>query len=330
MGTRPVRARRIRGSLLRPRRSYPPAWPEPFAQSSLRVCARAGRPALQPVRRPALHLRRAWRGAWRWRGRRSRSCRRRGCRRSRSWRGCRRSCRTWRCSGRRLGGCSRSRRCSRTWRCSRSRGCTGCWCRTWRSRRAWRSRRSRLAGRRRRSRMLGWYWPLRRLGHFGYVHQLDIEDQVRFGRDTGVVRRVARNVARSVGKLPGNEEPALAANLHSGKSLVKAGDQAAIALREGQGLHVHLRLSIGPHHRFAVFARHRGLAVGVRIELLACRRKVSRVVHVVHHVGLSLGSSADLDVFKAQRKVGFDDAASLGNRRRQLQPPIRGGAGHGF
>jgi hypothetical protein len=165
--------------------------------------------------------------------------------------------------------------------------------------------------------------PLRRLGHLGYVNQFYVEDQVGLGRDTWVVGRVTGNVARPVGKLPGNKEPALAANLHSCKALVEAGDEAAVALREGQRLRVaHHRLSIGPHLRFAIFAHHRRFAVGVRIELFAGRGKVPGVVHVVHHVGRGFSSGTDLHVFVAQRKIGLDDAANLGDFGRQLQPPI--------
>lgn len=145
-----------------------------------------------------------------------------------------------------------------------------------------------------------------------------------------MVRWAPRDVARSVGKLPRNKETALAANLHSGKALVKAGNQASIALRKDQGLHVHLRLSIGSHHRLAVFAHHRRLAVGIRIELLAGCRKITRVIHVVELVGLSVSPGTNLDVLKAQGEIGFDDAVNPGDRGGQLQPPIGGGAGSGL
>jgi len=145
-----------------------------------------------------------------------------------------------------------------------------------------------------------------------------------------VVGRVPRNVLGPISKLPGNKDAAFAANLHSCKALVEAWDEAAHTLREYERLRIaEFRLSIGPHHRLAVF-HHGRPAVAVRIELFAGRCKVPGVVHVVHHVGRSVCTGADLDLFVAQGKIGLDDTVNPGNSSGQLEPPIRGSCGGGL
>ena len=50
------------------------------------------------------------------------------------------------------------------------------------------------------------------------IDKFDIEDQISLGRNC------AGTAPRAIGKLPGNEEPPLAAYFHAGESLVKAGN----------------------------------------------------------------------------------------------------------
>jgi len=100
---------------------------------------------------------------------------------------------------------------------------------------------------------------LRRCGHFGNVDQFNIEDEVGFCGDPGMVGAVVGDGADSIGELPGDEEAALATDLHSGKALIEAGNEASHALGECHGLR-------RPHFGFAIFAEH-GFAVFVFLGL---------------------------------------------------------------
>ena len=61
----------------------------------------------------------------------------------------------------------------------------------------------------------------------------------------------------SIGQLPGNEDTALAADLHAIKALIKACYGLAIALREWQRLgRLQLGLAIVAHHRLSFNVLH--------------------------------------------------------------------------
>jgi hypothetical protein len=75
-----------------------------------------------------------------------------------------------------------------------------------------------------------------RHGRFGHVQQFHIENQVRFGGNSGMSRIGARAPPRAIGQLPGNEQTTLAAHLHSFKALAEARNQASSALRKAEGL----------------------------------------------------------------------------------------------
>lgn len=71
---------------------------------------------------------------------------------------------------------------------------------------------------------------LRRSGHLSYVNQFDIEDEIGFCGNPGMLGSVVGDDADSVSELPGNEDAALATDLHAGKALVEAGNKASHAL----------------------------------------------------------------------------------------------------
>ena len=116
------------------------------------------------------------------------------------------------------------------------------------------------------------HWGAIRWGrHIGDVHQFHVEDEIGFGRNHRVSWIWPDAASFAVSQLVGNEQATLAANLHAGKSLVKAGNQPAIALRESHGLRrTHLGFAVCAHHRLTVLVSlDRSRMVIGRIELFA-------------------------------------------------------------
>jgi hypothetical protein len=115
-------------------------------------------------------------------------------------------------------------------------------------------------------------------------------------------RAAGGHIACSIRQLPGNKQPALAADLHACKSLVEARNQAAHSLRKSHGLRVAVfGLPVIAHHRFAVLVHYgRAGMVERRVELHAIGSTPAGVVHFVLLVGLSQSAGAYLDVLIAQ------------------------------
>jgi len=170
---------------------------------------------------------------------------------------------------------------------------------------------------------------LRRCGHFRYIDQFNIEDEIGFCRDSGMVRTAVGDGADSVGELPGDEEATLATDLHAAKTLIKTGDEAAHALRKLHGLR-------RPYFWFAIFAED-GFAVLVflglagmvvrGVELDAVGGAVAGVLNLVQLAGLGIGAGSEFDVLVTQGEGGFDDAADRGHAGRQLDAGGRGCGG---
>ena len=137
--------------------------------------------------------------------------------------------------------------------------------------------------------------------HLHRIDQLDIEDQIGLRRNPGMRRIGSRPSPRAIRQLPGDKQPALAANLHSLESLIESRNHAAESLRKADRLRLaELRLAVGTKHRLAVLIPH-GLAMVLRrIELVARRRKPPCIEHLVDLVGLGLFAGPDLDLLIAQ------------------------------
>ena len=120
---------------------------------------------------------------------------------------------------------------------------------------------------------------LRRSRHISHVHKFDIEDEIGLGGNAGVVRAIG-NGAGSVGKLPGNEDAAFAADVHAFDGVVEAGDEAAHPLRKDKGRGIAQDgLAIGAGLGFAVL-HHRLLVVFPGIEFDAVRGAPAGVLDV--------------------------------------------------
>ena len=147
-----------------------------------------------------------------------------------------------------------------------------------------------------------------------------------------MVGAVVGNGAHSVGELPGNEETALATNLHAAKALVEAGNEAPHTLGKGHGLRgTHFGLAVFAEDRFAVFVLL-GLTGMVEggVELDAVGGAVSGVMNLVHFAWLGVGAGADLDVLITQGECALDDATSRGYAGRKLDAGGGRGRGGGF
>lgn len=140
------------------------------------------------------------------------------------------------------------------------------------------------------------HWAaLRRSRQFRYIDQFDIEDQVRLGGDSGMLQTVVGNLAAAISQLIGDEEAALAANLHADETHVKAGNGAALALRKRHGLRIaELRLAVIAEHRLAVLVLDRwaGVVIG-GVELDAVGSAIARVLHFVKLVRQGVSTGAD-------------------------------------
>lgn len=80
-----------------------------------------------------------------------------------------------------------------------------------------------------------------------------------------MIGTVVWNGSASIGQLPGNEDPALAANFHAGKPLVEAGNRSAHSLVKWKGLYIaQFGLAVIAQHGFAVFVPQRrpGMVAG--------------------------------------------------------------------
>ena len=169
--------------------------------------------------------------------------------------------------------------------------------------------------------------------HLGDFHQLDIEDQVGF-RGNSRMRRAACFIrgaigdhTRSIGELPRNEQAALAANLHSAKSLIEARNEAAHALGKRHGLRFsQLGFAILAEHRLAVFVFLWLAGVIERgVEFDAVCGAIAGVIHLIQLAGLGVGASADLDVLVFQRERALHHAPDWRYSGRQ-----RDGGSGGF
>jgi ABC-type cobalamin transport system ATPase subunit len=70
--------------------------------------------------------------------------------------------------------------------------------------------------------------------------------------------RTVRHGACSVSELPGNEDAALASNLHAGEAVVEAGDDTAHTLRKRHRLWIaHLGFAVGAKLGLAVLVTER-------------------------------------------------------------------------
>src|ERR1039458_4129894 len=170
-------------------------------------------------------------------------------------------------------------------------------------------------------RMIWWH------REFDYIHQLDVKDQVSLGRNPRMRRVRTRTSACTVCQLPGDENAALAANLHAFKSLVPAWNYATKALREADGLRIALlRLSIGIQHRLAVLVQLRSARMVVGAAKLApIDGQPTDIEDLVHLVGLGIGARADLDVLVAQGEGSLHYAFGRRNAVGQLDPRRHGG-----
>ena len=113
-----------------------------------------------------------------------------------------------------------------------------------------------------------------------HAHQFKIEDQVSFGWNTWMGSIRTGTAFCAVCELPGNEDAALAADLHAINAQVQAGHgPTARALEEAEGLGGRLFwLSVRPHHRLEVFIVYRAWRVIVgRVEFAAVRGKPNGV-----------------------------------------------------
>jgi hypothetical protein len=139
-------------------------------------------------------------------------------------------------------------------------------------------------------------------GHIGHVHQFDIEDQVGFCGNSRMVRATVGHRARSIGHLPGDEDAALAADFHAGKSLVKADNRAANALRKRHRLgRTLLGLAVVPEDRLAVLVQNRWAGMeGCGVEDDSIGGPVAGVENLVQLAGLSHSAGADLDLLVTQ------------------------------
>ena len=167
----------------------------------------------------------------------------------------------------------------------------------------------------------GRHWPsagrsrhsLHALRHVGYVQELDVKDEIGFGRNYGRPSRF------SISQLVGDEEAAFAAYFHACEALIPSRNDAAPALRKLDWLGMWLAhdwLSVRTHDHFAVFiALGRATLVG-GVELFAVRGQPAGVVDFVELARLGKGSSAELDILVTEREGDSEHAAGRWNAGR--------------
>lgn len=162
--------------------------------------------------------------------------------------------------------------------------------------------------------------------HVADIHEFDVEDQIRLGGNPRIGCVRSRAAASTIGKLPRNKEPTLAADFHSREALVEAGDDAAEALRKADWLaFVHLGLAIGVEFRLAVFAYDGSLVVVRRVELVAVGGEPASVVDLINLVWLDFRAGADANLLVAQGKSCSQNAMDHRDTGRQLYATDRGG-----
>lgn len=159
-----------------------------------------------------------------------------------------------------------------------------------------------------------------RCRHVGHIDKLDVENEIGLGWDPRVSGVWSRPPARAICQLPGDEQAAFAANLHTFESLIEARNEAAHALRKGHWLRLALlRFAVVAHDRLAVLIHNRCAGMVVRrIELVPIGGQPTRVVDFVELVGLRHSSGANLVILVAQGESGLDDSLHYGDARRQL------------
>jgi len=148
----------------------------------------------------------------------------------------------------------------------------------------------------------------------------------------------AGHFVRSVGQLPGDKDPPLAAYLHAIKSLVETGDQPSHPLRERHWLRrSELGLSVGTHDWLVVRSHNRNTrVVKGRIELDAVGGAVSGVLHFEQFARHKLGTRANFVVLIAQAECRLHNAVhdrDIGRQfacgRRRCGRFMRGGGRRG-
>src|SRR5258708_40126688 len=120
------------------------------------------------------------------------------------------------------------------------------------------------------------------------MHKVDVEDEVGHRRNPGMRRIRAGASSRSVGQLPWNKEPTLAADVHPAEALIESWNHAAETLRNADGLGIaQLRLAVCSHLGLTIGAHHRCTMIIGRVKLFPIRRKPAGVMHLVDLVWLS-------------------------------------------
>ena len=126
-----------------------------------------------------------------------------------------------------------------------------------------------------------------RHGHVGYIDQLDIEDQIGFRGNPGVIRIAVWDRVGSIGQFIGNKKTALPPDLHAFKALIEARKRPATpgsahTLRKLVGLGItKLGLSVVAKHRLAILVLHRRTVVVGRVELDAVRGAPTGVMDLI-------------------------------------------------
>jgi hypothetical protein len=165
---------------------------------------------------------------------------------------------------------------------------------------------------------------LGRSGHLGHVDKFNVEDQVGLFRNSRMSGVGSLTAFCAIGQLPGDEDAALAANLHACKALVKAGNDAAKALRELHGLgNIQLGLAVVAHDRLAFLILQWEPVVVGGVELVSVGGQPAGVENLVYLVGLGHGACADLDLLVLQGEGGLLDGldrwnSGSGNSYRKL------------
>ncbi len=134
-----------------------------------------------------------------------------------------------------------------------------------------------------------------------------------------MIRTASRNLMGSIGQLPGNKEPPLAAHLHPFKTLVKAGKGSAApahALSKFVGLRVaECGLSIRTQHWLAILVFDRLPVIVGGVEFDSGRFQPAGVQHRIELARLGIGAGAYLDLLVLQGKCRLHDALHRGNSR---------------
>lgn len=124
-----------------------------------------------------------------------------------------------------------------------------------------------------------------------------------------MVRAAIRHGAIAVGQCPGDEDAALAADVHAIHGEVKAGNHAANGVRKLQRLGVtHLGLIVRPHDGLAVRADDWLRVLIPRVKDYAIGSAPTLVFDMPHLLFLAEWAGAELDVLILEREGGFHDS----------------------